>query len=61
MRRNELAAEILKASISQSLPPMLQVELVTRNLCITDSFVEFNLNPVPFFYRAHQHVIDVDT
>ena len=27
MRRNELATEILKASISQSFPPMLQVEI----------------------------------
>lgn len=29
MRRNELATEILKASISQSFPPMLQVEVET--------------------------------
>lgn len=45
MRRNELAAEILKASISQSFPPMLQSPS-TCNRCR-------HLNSCTIYHKAH--------
>lgn len=39
MRRNELATEILKASMSESFPPMLQVEMETCNWFICEKSI----------------------